>query len=1154
MYEKFTKNLKPSQISVLALLSATVEQVALELSTTDQQNSQQAAPPAPVPFDLTDGPWPVSTSEDKKEQPVEKLAYYVYDDMRRSLHGFHELIAVTSRIIESCKLPVIVKSSSLPQPERKVMRGRALANLPNQISASHADRILLLGEFSNLLQDYPNASLPYLVGSRRFTERIDGWLFHQMILNIIQSVGDPYILHKFVDSMDVTIISVVYPRLINKIGFQKHSEILDSMVTVSDGSVFTVQSSPNSTFARVFKDGLTIKYEKSLLTVFDSPSGGGLGGAGVATTTAKQVSPSSATSGNKKIPQDTATGIPGSRISVWSDAATAALNGVVTSKCGDIVRLTADGLVEWSRDTSKETSNDEISRTFSSRAVLRVLRSGRREVFCYDGTYCYREPEDLEWTVVTVYGKKHSQTKSPLSSVTSNAPKEYIPSAIQHFHGDSVSIASNALSVYLIKKGSTTTAIFPDKSRIITEGKGITMVKNGEFPVISCELENDSYFAGISGILDIKMLDCSNIRFSQKFIKLTKSQQEILIDRRNSRISISPYTVDLKSGIIQVVDDSRNEFKFDGNQTFIDAKFHGSTNVIEIPKFPVPETDAPHANKMYTVEPFTANTANALKSNSPSLSLTGFPQPRLFVLYRNGDVEEFLTQKDFDSLSGKSGIYHKNVNLNESVTMHHFLMAGSENLPQFPMVNFPISKRILNVVNKPVEESDHNLVRSLSEYSVLDQSVLDAISTSAASNANEAENTSDATASNVSRYEMETRALRIATARQASSTGDAASIWEQAPKEFPKKVESPEVSASTDVAHKRASVPQVTKESQLETVLLQKRSSLAEFKRRNSRFIVADKGQISLTEKMKFSRNFWMTPEGLDFQTELGGMDEVWGKAKKEKLEKLQVKKEVTPWNPPPVWELNLDDENINENRSPHKKVTVVKPTKENIEYFTPEKPHLIKSLKPLPSGPHPSKRSRSYDVYGYPREAVVDPKGLLETQLEEASVHENTEYVRPENDHTVRISSVFTNIGNVVTKIQAIPNQIDFGHLKIPGVYRLFVSLKNLDVEMTRFHAKIQKSKNLLNPVNPVFRPAPLATGISTTIAIEVVAKVSESIEAELLISTEFNTMKIPIKAVCGERHSGKVEEIDDGYAVNVFSTSLCMVTDKIYCKTVMK
>lgn len=93
---------------------------------------------------------------------------------------------------------------------------------------------------------------------------------------------------------------------------------------------------------------------------------------------------------------------------------------------------------------------------------------------------------------------------------------------------------------------------------------------------------------------------------------------------------------------------------------------------------------------------------------------------------------------------------------------------------------------------------------------------------------------------------------------------------------------------------------------------------------------------------------------------------------------------------------------------------------------------------------------------------------------------------------------------------LQIIPASVRFGVLKEGDVYEMQIVIKNEDNQLLRYTLRQPQTKN----VKILFKPAPIAPGMTTKLVVEITAKRPEKIEIEFEIATKAEIYKIPIFA----------------------------------------
>jgi hypothetical protein len=244
------------------------------------------------------------------------------------------------------------------------------------------------------------------------------------------------------------------------------------------------------------------------------------------------------------------------------------------------------------------------------------------------------------------------------------------------------------------------------------------------------------------------------------------------------------------------------------------------------------------------------------------------------------------------------------------------------------------------------------------------------------------------------------------------------------------------------------------------------------------------------------------------------------------------------------------------------------------------------------PPGPHPDKKSAKYDVYGEHRavppeaeKAFLGPNvAFLEVEAEtdrrvrpasvvlkkNARLAPSVQAVRRAGSHVLRglsedrgvgavqdadvqardpqMTSTMQGLGDPSTLVEVQPGRLGFGMLRVGGIYRLAVYVKNLDVDVTRYIVK-----PLEEPYMKLwYAHTPLAPGMSVKIVVEIVASRAMKIDTFLDVRVKAHCIKVPIAArvLDPDEYDALETESMRLHGRKLVKRGVELVTDEKYCK----
>jgi len=266
-------------------------------------------------------------------------------------------------------------------------------------------------------------------------------------------------------------------------------------------------------------------------------------------------------------------------------------------------------------------------------------------------------------------------------------------------------------------------------------------------------------------------------------------------------------------------------------------------------------------------------------------------------------------------------------------------------------------------------------------------------------------------------------------------------------------------------------------------------------------------------------------------------------------------------WAPVRVYE----EKEIEEPEQEVKKEEVAQPVYTVTPPLSPG-PNRLPSRPETPVGPHPDKRSNKYTSIGEERERMKPKPGvLLEANMnylrvegpvdrrirtvsvvhkKNACYGPSVQDVRKSGYHIMKgsqaglfrargvvpepdfprgnaawdFSATLQGIGNPKCLIDILPESCRFGPLRVGHIYRMALTVRNCDIDSTRFTAK------LITPhpqLKVVYAPGAIPPGLSRAIMVEMIGSEAGTIESVLEITTKAHIAKVAI--------AGKMLDHDD-------------------------
>jgi len=259
------------------------------------------------------------------------------------------------------------------------------------------------------------------------------------------------------------------------------------------------------------------------------------------------------------------------------------------------------------------------------------------------------------------------------------------------------------------------------------------------------------------------------------------------------------------------------------------------------------------------------------------------------------------------------------------------------------------------------------------------------------------------------------------------------------------------------------------------------------------------------------------------------------------------------------------------------------------------------------PSGPHPGKKGASWDVYGEPRPQrpqvsqahveintqFLEVEGATDRRVRTCSiVHKknaakapSVSSVRKTGTHALgrgtelgaqdilgnlttaepqqhwKLTSTMQGLGDSNNLVEVTPGNCRFGTLRSGSLYRMNFSIRNLDVDGTRFNVVPVKSEF----VRVTHSPGHLAPGMATRIAVEIAAFSPAKIEQLVEVKMKAHVVRVPVTAVIYDaeeydrldaeslaingRRIGRHRERDEGNQLGPVE----LVRDEGYCRRIM-
>jgi len=267
-----------------------------------------------------------------------------------------------------------------------------------------------------------------------------------------------------------------------------------------------------------------------------------------------------------------------------------------------------------------------------------------------------------------------------------------------------------------------------------------------------------------------------------------------------------------------------------------------------------------------------------------------------------------------------------------------------------------------------------------------------------------------------------------------------------------------------------------------------------------------------------------------------------------------------------------------------------------------PEQPEAAnqEGVDCLPAGPHPTKRGAAWDNYGRPRPPRRPPtnpahlqinhdylevEGATDRRVRTCSIAQKKNAVKAPSVSNVRktgahgpmmeslagdgaaaawgLASTMQGLGDPERLVEVVPSSCRFGPLRTGCIYCMSVSVRNLDVDVTRF--SVVPLGNRM--VRVKHSPGGIAPGMAMRLLIEIACLEPTSIEEVVEVRSKAQVVRFPVTA---RIHEAKEYDNLDAQALSVNGRRIRepaerkgrggrelgtveLITDEDYCRSVI-
>jgi hypothetical protein len=120
------------------------------------------------------------------------------------------------------------------------------------------------------------------------------------------------------------------------------------------------------------------------------------------------------------------------------------------------------------------------------------------------------------------------------------------------------------------------------------------------------------------------------------------------------------------------------------------------------------------------------------------------------------------------------------------------------------------------------------------------------------------------------------------------------------------------------------------------------------------------------------------------------------------------------------------------------------------------------------------------------------------------------------DHDQHWKLTSSMQGLGDSSTLLEVNPGSCRFGPLRRGHIYSMSFTIRNLDVDVTRFNVFCDPG----GCVKVRYQTGPIAPGMSAKIFVEVVAKEAKRVEQLVEVRVKAHTVRVPVMAKIHEAH----------------------------------